>query len=133
MGDLGDGVGVMDTHRLEERGGLRLGGVETQVEAAQHSQRAAKVTIRDEEQLWGISRGFTSNRLDEQTPAECHSKHATDLEPAAPGTNRRAKDCRLREAQQTTRGIRLSELRICRQNHHIGPYSSVVRDHRPLP
>ncbi len=57
--DLGDGIGVMDTHRLEERGGLRFGGVGTQVKSAQHSQRAARLTVRGEEHLWVISRALT--------------------------------------------------------------------------
>lgn len=57
--DLGDGIGVMDTHRLEERGSLGLGGVGTQVNAAQHSQRAAWLTVRGKEHLCLIMRAIT--------------------------------------------------------------------------
>lgn len=43
--DLGDGVGVTGTHRLEEGGGFGSGGVGRQVEAAQRGQRAARVAL----------------------------------------------------------------------------------------
>lgn len=50
--DLGDGVGVTGTHRLEEGGGLGSGGVGRQVEAAQHGQRAARVALGGGKSLW---------------------------------------------------------------------------------
>lgn len=49
---LRNGIGVMKTHRLEEGGCLRLGGVEPQMKSAQHSQRAAGLTVRGKEHLW---------------------------------------------------------------------------------
>lgn len=49
---LRDGIRVMDTHRLEERGSQMFGGVESQVKSAEHRQRAARLTIRGGGQLW---------------------------------------------------------------------------------
>lgn len=139
--DLGDGIGVMDAHRLEERGSLSFGGVDAQVKSAQHSQRAARLTIRGEEQLWGISGAlnlmvevWVSGQTDKQTMFKCiHHKRVTDLGEVALWTNRRAKEYILCEVQQTIRGIRLSARRIFRQNHHTRPCSYVVWDHRSLP
>lgn len=50
--DLGDGVGVKGTHRLEEGGGFGSGGVGSQMETTQHGQRAARVTLGGREVLW---------------------------------------------------------------------------------
>lgn len=50
--DLGDGVGMKGTHRLEEGGGLGSGGIGSQVETTQHGQRAAGVALGRREALW---------------------------------------------------------------------------------
>lgn len=43
---------MLQADRLEERGGLRFSGVETQVEPAQNRQRTAGITVRGEGHLW---------------------------------------------------------------------------------
>lgn len=57
--DLGDSIGVIQTHGLEERGSLRFGGVGTHVKSAQYSERAARLAVRGEDHLCVIIRVLT--------------------------------------------------------------------------
>lgn len=134
--DLGDSIGVMETHGLEERGGFRLGGVGSQVESAQHGQCAARVAIRGGSDLCNYQSGNrNAGQTDTVFAVNCTNveKDATDLEGSAPRTNRGAAACILCEAQQTRGGIQLSPCRIWPQNLHTAPCNSLVQDHRSPP
>lgn len=66
LSDLGDGSGVKGAHRLEEWGGFGLGGIGSQMETAQHGQRAARVTLSGGEVFWNCQcslsiKGWTSD------------------------------------------------------------------------
>lgn len=135
--DLGDSIGVMETHGLEERGGFRLGGVGSQVESAQHGQCAARVAVRGGRDLYNCQSGTrNSGQTDTVFAVNCTcdvEKDATDLEGSAPRVYRDAAECILCEVQQTRGGIQLLPCRIWPQNLHTAPCNSLVQDHRSLP